>query len=189
MAHQESCEGPASACSALQWLLEALWHWSGKGREHRNVAGPTVRERAFQQQLGSSPCPWSYRECSLEWPNKGSDCRKARPPLQRRVLRASLAKEVTTETVTVIASYRKVSWEPPSNRRGHRSHCCYKSNLMKRESLQPLSRTPFLAATQLQGRSHALDTHESLPHLRTPGLGTNCCIFIPAVKEMVNTES
>ena len=34
--------------------------------------------------------------------------------------------------------------------------------------------------------SCALGTHEPLPPLRTPGLGTSCCVYIPAVEGMID---
>ena len=64
-------------------------------------------------KLGSSSCPWGYREGSLQQPNKGSNC---------GTVRASVAKGRTAGAAADTTSYRKWSRELPGSRRSCRRH-------------------------------------------------------------------
>lgn len=89
----------------------------GRRRDRGDGTCPATTERAFYQQLGSSPHPCNYRECSLEWP-KGVSAEWHLPPqLQRVVSRASLAKGRTAGASADIVKYRKWSWELPGSGR------------------------------------------------------------------------
>ena len=68
---------------------------------------------------------------------------------------------------------------------------CYKRNPVNGESLPPASQNPSLETTQLQEKE--CDTTpgilELLPPLKTPGLSTCCCIYIPSVKGTINRQA
>lgn len=83
------------------WVAHWSTFWSAGATENTSVSsrvgGGTARnacpiaiEKAFSKQLGSIPHPWGYRERSLEWPDKVSDCRMVPAPIARESSSKSL---------------------------------------------------------------------------------------------------